>query len=82
MLEPEDLPADPHLASRGGIADDGRRLHAAPAPRLSGHVTAIPAMVPATVPRADAARAVLDDAGFTIAEINALLAAGVVGAPA
>ncbi len=74
VLEIEDLPHDPHLSARGIISSDERRLHAAPAPRLSGH----PALAQRHAERLRPnAFAVLDAAGIPADLIDELKAAGV-----
>jgi alpha-methylacyl-CoA racemase len=75
VLGLDELAEDPHLRGRGTIQADGDQLLAAPAPRLSrspGRTRPLPAR------RGADTRAVLADAGFTVAEMDDLAVAGTI----
>lgn len=74
VLDLPELADDPHLQARGTIVDDGGRLAAAPAPRLSR----TPGSLRPAPGRGADTRAVLTEAGFTAAEIATLAASGTV----
>jgi len=74
VLDLDELADDPHLAARGTVVLENGRLHAAPAPRLSR----TPARVGPDAVRGADTRAALTEAGYTGAEIDALVADGTV----
>jgi alpha-methylacyl-CoA racemase len=74
VLDLTELADDPHLAARGTVVRRDNRLHAAPAPRLSR----TPAAVRPDAVRGADTRAALAEAGYTDAEIDALVADGTV----
>ncbi|GAA0622484.1 CaiB/BaiF CoA-transferase family protein [Sporichthya brevicatena] len=74
VLDLDELPDDPHLAARGTVVRDGDRISAAPAPRLSR----TPARPGSPAVRGADTAAALTDAGYTEAEIAALVADGTV----
>ena len=73
VLTTDELAADPHTAARASVTGDDRGTWtAAPAPRLSGH----PALVTEVNPRRRrSAGDILNEAGFSQAEIDGLIAA-------
>jgi len=77
VLNPDELPDDPHLGDRGTVRRGEGRLNAAPAPRLSAHPELVSTFREAG---ARAPEAILGEAGFEAAEIQALLADKVVWA--
>jgi alpha-methylacyl-CoA racemase len=78
VLAIADLAADPHMADRRAVTETGGVRTAAPAPRLSGH----PDLTVDIAPRgARSAEAVLEEAGFAAAEVEALAAARVIWSP-
>ena len=78
VLTIAELAADPHMADRRAVTETGRVLTAAPAPRLSGH----PDLTVDIAPRcARSAEAVLEEAGFAAAEVEALAAARIIWSP-
>jgi len=76
VLDLDELPDDPHLASRGTVVRNGQAMTPAPAPRLSRTPGAAATTVPALGADTDA---VLAEAGFTSAEIEELRASGAAG---
>jgi alpha-methylacyl-CoA racemase len=78
VLAVAELAADPHVASRETVTEAGGVLTAAPAPRLSAHPELTTEIAPR---RARAAEAILEEAGFTAAEVEALAAAKVIWSP-
>jgi alpha-methylacyl-CoA racemase len=78
VLNIDELAADPHLAYRQAVTGDDGILTAAPAPRLSGHPQ-LHADVASR--RTGSAPEVLQEAGFSPAEVEALAAAGVIWSP-
>jgi alpha-methylacyl-CoA racemase len=72
VLDVDELPHDPHLAARGTVLDFEGRLHASPAPRLSGQR---PTVNPVGGTNA---QEVLSPLGFSAAEVTALVERGVV----
>jgi alpha-methylacyl-CoA racemase len=72
VLDIDELAADPHLAARQTVLDFDGRLHAAPAPRLSGHP---PGFKPAV---AESPAEVLRRLGFGPDEAGGLLDRGIV----
>lgn len=75
VLSVAELAADPHIANRRAVTEADGVLTAAPAPRLSAH----PDLTIDIAPRgANSAEAVLSEAGFAAAEVEALAAAGVI----
>src|SRR5258708_6848326 len=78
VLSIAELAGDPHMADRRVVTETGGVLTAAPAPRLAGH----PDLTVDIAPRgARSAEAVLEEAGFAAAEVEALVAARVVWSP-
>ena len=78
VLSVTELAADPHMANRRSVTEVDGVLTAAPAPRLSAH----PDMTVDIAPQAArAVEEVLEDAGFTAAETEALAAAKVIWSP-
>jgi alpha-methylacyl-CoA racemase len=78
VLEIDELAADPHLAERVAVTGDDGILTAAPAPRLSAHP-----QIQADIARrrTRSAPEVLEEAGFSPAEVEALAAARVIWSP-
>jgi alpha-methylacyl-CoA racemase len=72
VLEIDELSRDPHLAERGTVLDYDGRLHAGPAPRLSGHQGR--AAVSGPVAPTELLRAF----GFSSSEADRLLEQGIV----
>ena len=72
------LAADPHMAHRRAVTETDGVLTAAPAPRLSAHPDLTVDIAPR---RARSAEAVLEEAGFAPAEVEALAAAKVIWSP-
>lgn len=75
VLEMEELLNDSHLSARGVISADSRRLHAAPAPRLSGHPDLVQSPAERALPDVST---VLSALGITAARIDELTAAEVI----
>lgn len=75
VLDLDELADDPHLRARGTVVRSEAGLHAAPAPRLSR----TPAYVGPDPVRGADTRTALIEAGYTDAEIDALVADGTVG---
>jgi alpha-methylacyl-CoA racemase len=72
VLEVDELADDVHLAHRQTVLDNDGRLHASPAPRLSGHRSAAASSAVAE------AQEILQSLGFDADEAEALITAGVV----
>jgi alpha-methylacyl-CoA racemase len=72
VLDIDELAADPHLADRRTVLDKDGRLHAAPAPRLSGHQSELRPAVTADP------QDVLQRLGFGAEEAAGLISARVV----
>jgi alpha-methylacyl-CoA racemase len=78
VLAVGELAADPHLADRKAVTETGGVQTAAPAPRLSAHPDLAIDIAPRPI---RSAQVVLEEAGFTVAEIESLAAAGVIWSP-
>lgn len=75
VLNLEEAPQHPHMKARNTFIDVGGQLHPAPAPRFSRTVASAP--VPMT-PMGQDSKAVLNDFGFSPAEVETLFSAGAV----
>jgi alpha-methylacyl-CoA racemase len=75
VLEIDELDRDAHLAARGTVTREDGHLRSAPAPRLSAHPD-----LRASDPRPASLQSLLGELGFEPAEIDRLVADGVVSA--
>jgi alpha-methylacyl-CoA racemase len=75
VLEPDEVPDDPHMKARDAFVDVAGLLQPRPAPRFSGTSPADPASAPAN---GQDTRAVLTELGYEPARVDALLRAGAV----
>jgi alpha-methylacyl-CoA racemase len=75
VLEPDEVPDDPHMKARDAFVDIAGLLQPRPAPRFSGTSPADPASAPAN---GRDTRAVLTELGSEPARVDALLGAGAV----
>lgn len=78
VLDLDELTADPHLAYRQAVTGMEGVLTAAPAPRLSGHPSLATDIAPR---RTRSAPEVLEEAGFSAADVESLAAARVIWSP-
>jgi len=79
VLTLREAPSHAHAMARGAFVEVAGVMQAAPAPRFSRSVAAAPL---ATRPAGSEGEAVLGEAGFSQAEVQALRAAGVLRVPA
>ncbi len=75
VLEPDEVPDDPHMKARDAFVDVAGLLQPRPAPRFSGTSPADPASAPAN---GQDTRTVLTELGYEPARVDALLRAGAV----
>ena len=75
VLEPDEVPDDPHMKARDAFVDVAGLLQPRPAPRFSGTSPADPASAPAN---GQDTRAVLTELGYEPARVDALVRAGAV----
>jgi alpha-methylacyl-CoA racemase len=79
VLEPDEVPAHPHMRARDSFVDVAGLLQPRPAPRFSRTAAGAPARAPAG---GEHTRALLTGLGYDAARIEELLAARTVGEPA
>ena len=78
VLTLREAPSHAHAQARGAFVEVEGVIQAAPAPRFSRSMAAVPR---ATRPAGSEGEAVLSEAGFSEAEVQALRAAGVLRVP-